>query len=105
MGRSATWTRRGFLQRGAAAVLALAGVPRLVPGQADDKLPEGGAAKDMITPAAQQAINDGLAFLSRNQHDDGSFGSGHYSGNVALTSLGALAMMAGGHQPGRGAYG
>jgi hypothetical protein len=105
MGRSATWTRRGFLQRGAAAVLALAGVPRLVPGQADDKLPEGGAAKDMITPAAQEAINEGLAFLANKQHGNGSFGTGSYEGNVAITSLGALAMMAGGHQPGRGAYG
>src|SRR4029077_1179227 len=28
-----------------------------------------------------------------------------YNGNVAITSLAALAMMSGGHQPGRGPYG
>ena len=59
----------------------------------------------MITPAAQQAIDQGLAHLARNQDRSGSFGSVQYSGNVAITSLSALAMMAGGHQPGRGMYG
>jgi hypothetical protein len=99
------WTRRRFLQRGTAAVLTLAGAPHLVPSLADDKLPEGAASKDMITPAAQQGINEGLAFLERNQNPDGSYGTHHYRGNVAITSLGALAMMAGGSQPGRGPYG
>src|SRR5262249_20265965 len=32
-------------------------------------------------------------------------GTLQYHGNVAITSLAALAMMAGGHQPGRGTYG
>src|SRR5262249_38031292 len=41
----------------------------------------------------------------RRQHADGSYGMGQYQGNVAITSLSALALMAGGHQPGRGAYG
>jgi hypothetical protein len=85
--------------------LALAGMPQRLPGQADDKLPEGSAAKDMITTAAQDAIDHGLAYLKKSQNEDGSFGTRNYEGNVAITSLGALAMMAGGHQPGRGAYG
>jgi hypothetical protein len=87
-------------------VLSLAGGARLLAGADRDTLPDGSAAKDMITPAAQQAIDQGLAYLSRyGQHADGSFGSVQYHGNVAITSLAALAMMAGGHQPGRGAYG
>jgi hypothetical protein len=60
---------------------------------------------DVVTPAAQKAIDQGLDFLSRSQHHDGSFGTGQYHGNVAITSLAALAFMAGGHQPRRGLHG
>jgi hypothetical protein len=99
-------TRRQFLAHTGAAVLGLAGSAR---GLAEDTirnpLPDGSAAKNMITPAAQQAIDQGLAYLAGTQQRDGSFGSGQYLGNVAVGSLAALAMMAGGHQPGRGLYG
>jgi hypothetical protein len=104
-------SRRRFLQTGSAALLMLAGKPVLAPVahardlDIRDKLPDGSAAKDMITSACQQAIDAGLSFLAQNQHADGSFGTGGYQGNVAITSLGALAMMSGGHQPGRGKYG
>src|SRR5260370_35919669 len=103
-------SRRRFFQTGSAALLMLAGkaVSTSVAHARDldirDKLPDGSAAKDMITPACQQAIDAGLSFLAQNQHADGSFGTGGYQGNVAITSLGALAMMSGGHQPGRGKY-
>lgn len=97
------WTRRDFLVRGA-AVAGLTVGARVLGGDDPDRLPDGSAAKDMITPAAQQAIEQGLAYLARKQHHDGSFGAVQYQGNVAITSLAALAMMAGGHQPGRGAY-
>ena len=43
--------------------------------------------------------------LSNEQNDDGSFGERQYRGNVAVTSLAGLALMAAGHQPGRGTYG
>lgn len=100
------WTRRQFLSRGGLGLLALAGSGRWLEGQQQEKMPDGSAAKEMITSAAQQAIDNGLAYLARNQDPkDGSFGTGHYKGNVAITSLAALAMMAGGHLPGRGAYG
>ncbi|MCS7046550.1 MAG: terpene cyclase/mutase family protein, partial [Gemmataceae bacterium] len=59
----------------------------------------------MITPATQEAIDAGLAYLARQQHNDGSFGTNNNVGNVAITSLAGLAFMAGGHQPGRGRYG
>jgi len=98
-------TRRRFLQTGGVAFLSLAAAPGQNLADVRDKLPDGSAAKDMITPACQQAIDAGLAYLAQNQHSDGSFGTGGYEGNVAITSLGALAMMSGGHQPGRGKYG
>jgi hypothetical protein len=59
----------------------------------------------MVTPEAERAIHSGLAYLKSQQGRDGSFGTGKYRGNVAVSSLAGLAMMAGGHQPGRGAYG
>lgn len=99
------WTRRQFFQTTCGALLTAAGGTRLLPGADRDILPDGAAAKDMITPAAQQAIDQGLAYLSRCQHADGSYGIGQYQGNVAITSLAALAMMAGGYHPGRGVYG
>lgn len=98
-------TRRRFLQTSSAGLLTLSSTPARILGDVRDKLPDGSAAKDMITPACQQAIDAGLAFLAQNQHHDGSFGTGGYEGNVAITSLAALAMMSGGHQPGRGKYG
>jgi hypothetical protein len=99
------WTRRQFILRSGTALLALDCGARHLSGADGDALPDGSAAKDMITAEAQHAIDQGLAFLNRCQHFDGSFGSGPYQGNVAVTSLAALAMMAGGHQPGRSAYG
>ena len=52
------------------------------------------------------AITRGLAYLSSHRNRSGSFGTGPgYTGNVAVTSLGALAFMAAGNQPNRGPYG
>lgn len=63
-------------------------------------------ADALATPESERAVERGLAFLGRTQADDGSFGDRQlYRGNVAVTSLAALAFMAGGHQPGRGTYG
>ncbi len=66
-------------------------------------LPEGAA--ELITPDTQKSIELGLAWLSKQQNPDGSYGSGTYRGNIAVTSLSALAMMASGSSPGRGPYG
>ena len=62
-------------------------------------------AAELITAETQRAIENGLAWLAKQQNADGSFGSGAYRGNVAVTSLAALAMMASGSSPGRGRYG
>jgi hypothetical protein len=95
-------TRRQFLAAGVLAGLAAA---RRLARADSDAQPDGSSARGMITPEAQQATDLGLEYLVRHQHPDGSFGTGQYSGNVAITSLAALAFMAGGHQPGRGAHG
>jgi hypothetical protein len=84
--------------------LVLAVALGLVAGP-EKAIPQDDQSKNMITPATQEAIDAGLAYLARTQNDDGSFGTGHWRGNVAVTSLCGLAMMAGGNQPGRGRYG
>src|SRR5919109_3178192 len=86
-------------------MLALAGVGFVAPGLAGDRVPDGNLARGMITPEAQRAIDDGLAYLASQQYENGSFGTGQFQGNVAITSLCGLAFLAGGHQPGRGKYG
>lgn len=61
---------------------------------------------EFITPATQQAINRGLAYLASRQNDDGSFGSGTvFSHNIAVTSLTGIAYLSAGNTPGRGQYG
>jgi len=62
-------------------------------------------AAELITPAADRAIERGLEFLVARQHEDGSFGSGTYRGNVAICGLVGLAFMSNGSTPGRGPYG
>src|SRR5262245_46056520 len=99
------WTRRQFLSRGIGASLTVAGGALTLHALKDDAMPDGSQSRGMITRAAQEAIDLGLAYLAREQHADGSFGTGQHRGNVAITSLAGLAMMSGGHQPGRGRYG
>ena len=62
-------------------------------------------AVELVTPAAEEAIERGLAFLAARQHEDGSFGATTYRGNVAVCALAGLAFMAGGSTPQRGPYG
>ena len=66
-------------------------------------VPEG--TLEMMTPETDKAIKNGLAWLARTQNADGSFGSGTYRGNIAVTSLAGLAFMSSGSSPGRGPYG
>jgi hypothetical protein len=93
-------SRRRFL----AGIAWLTSAPPALLAHADDP-PDDQKPADLITPAAQLAIDRGLDYLARNQHLDGSFGTGQHRGNVAITGLVGLAFMAGGHQPGRGTYG
>jgi hypothetical protein len=97
--------RRRFLYRGAGLGLGLVAAGTGLRALSEDDLPDGSQTRGMITPAAQEAIDRGLAYLEREQHADGSFGTNAHRGNVAITALCGLAFMAGGHQPGRGRYG
>src|SRR5262245_20197213 len=98
-------TRPSFLTLAIAPLLALALFGSAVSAQGGDRVPDGSQAKGMITNEAQKAIDDALAYLASQQANDGSFGTGQFRGNVAITSLVGLAFLAGGHQPGRGKYG
>jgi hypothetical protein len=71
---------------------------------AQGKNPEKTAA-EMVTPAADKAIQEGLAYLAAHQQEDGSFGTGGYRGNVALCALAGLAFISSGSTPDRGPYG
>jgi len=95
--------RRQFLSHSALAVLGLAGT--VLARDTEDSLPDGSDSRGMITPETDRAITVGLTYLKSQQGAGGSFGTNAYRGNVAVTSLAALAMMASGSQPGRGPYG
>ena len=58
-----------------------------------------------ITPALDSAVSDGVVYLASIQEPDGSWVSGRYGKNVAITSLACLALMSDGHIPGRGDLG
>jgi hypothetical protein len=98
------WTRRRFLTQGL-ALLGAAGTVLAQPNQTRDAIPDGSASRGMITNTAEHAIDKGLAYLRAQQGAGGAFGTGGYRGNVAISSLAGLAFLAGGHLPGRGAYG
>ncbi len=92
--------------------LALACVGLAAPAAAEDagKLPPPvrkrvtTATPGLITPETQRAIDRGLEALARMQKSDGSFGSGQYAGNVAVTGIAGLAFLASGSNPGEGKY-
>jgi Prenyltransferase and squalene oxidase repeat len=50
-------------------------------------------ASDLINKDAQKAIDTGLSYLAKQQRADGSFGTGAYAGNVAVTGLVGLAFL------------
>lgn len=66
---------------------------------------EGAGQVVWLTPAAERSVERGLTYLAERQHGDGSFGSGAYRGNVAVTALAAMAFMAEGSLPQRGRFG
>ena len=66
--------------------------------------PERTAVK-MITPVTDQAIGRGLDYLTARQNEDGTFGSGGYRSNVAISALAGMTFISSGSTPGRGPYG
>jgi hypothetical protein len=95
-------TRRQLLR--SAAVLGAGGVAALATHAQDAPTPA--PESDLITSEAQQAIDRGLAYLAATQASDGSYSDSRTGfGNVAITGLAGMALMAGGHQPNRGRFG
>lgn len=98
-----TPSRRTFLR--ASAVGGLAGALAYAGHSQDASAPppatETGA--EFITVQTQAAIESGLAHLSRFLSDDMPDRSSGSS--VGIAALAGLALMAGGHQPGKGRYG
>lgn len=88
-----------------ATLLWLLSAPGLVPAADKSSSDTEVRGAELITPEAQKAIDRGLQFLARQQHDDGSFGSGGYSRNVAVCGLAGMAFMSGGSVAERGPYG
>lgn len=66
--------------------------------------PDTFAGEDLINPATQQLIDRGLEYLERRQRPDGSFGSGQWAGNIAVTSLAGLAFLSSGSTPTEGPH-
>jgi hypothetical protein len=59
-----------------------------------------------ITPAMQESVQRGLAWLAQQQLADGSFGQrDSFGARSAITALAGLAFMSAGNLPGRGKYG
>jgi hypothetical protein len=92
-------TRRRFAQ---SAALGGAGLAAALVGHAQEPAGEA-AGGDAVIPEAQAAIDRGLAYLARSQAADGSHDD-NQGPNVAVAGLAGLALMAGGHQPGRGQH-
>ena len=91
--------RRHFLR--AAALAGVGGSVALL-GHAQDS-PK--VEADLVTSDAQTAIDRGLEYLAASQGADGAFTDKNGGANVAVTALAGLALLAGGHLPGRGKHG
>jgi len=97
-----------MLLMSAAAGSAISAAPAWV--RADRKRsPNEMSAAELFTTETESAVKKGLAHLARRQNlsgaDRGAFGNSTFSAGVAVTGLGGLAFMCGGHAPGEGKYG
>ncbi len=59
----------------------------------------------MFPQSVRLVAERGLSYLAAQQNEDGSFGRGGYSRNVAVCGLCGMAMLASGSTPGRGPFG
>ena len=84
---------------GSAAILAPipSGNPLVLPARADQD--------DAVPANVRQSIDLALAWLAKDQKQDGTFTQGDTAGTTAVPSLVVLAFMARGHVPGQGPYG
>jgi squalene cyclase len=89
--------------RATLAILLACGFLALPGGAQDSTVP---ALPEGITGPARKAIDEGLAFLAREQNAEGSWrtSGGYGSYPVAMTGLSALSLVASGSTPTRGPY-
>src|SRR5262245_46609956 len=100
-------SRRRFLANSIALSAAFrVGVSWAQPKEAPvaDANPEKTAA-EFYTADARAAVEKGLGYLAKQQQEDGSFGSGGDSRNVAVCALSGIAFLSAGSTPGRGPHG
>ena len=97
-------TRRNFLRLSAAGGVAAA-LGATGHGQNPAAKAPSDTGADFITAETEAAIQRGHEFLASHQNGDGSFAEPLSPAAVGITSLAGLALMAGGHMPGRGLYG
>jgi prenyltransferase beta subunit len=96
--------RRTFLSSAARAGIAVAVGTGPVYGQSS-RVGIADLSTNLMTSETLRAISAGLTYLSQHQNEDGSFGRGNYSRNVAICGLAGMAFMASGSTPGRGPFG
>jgi hypothetical protein len=89
------WLLAGLLFIGAGGSLADSG---------DAPPPDSFDESDLLTPAAKAIVSRGLNYLQARQRPDGSYGSGQWAGNIAVTSLVGLAFLSSGSTPQEGPY-
>ena len=103
--RASSAAHRSLRATASIAVVVLAPIAVTGADQRSDRPAPTEVASNLVTPAAEQAIDRGLEYLARHQHPAGSFGSGQYNDNIAVGSLAGLAMLSNGSTPGEGPYG
>jgi hypothetical protein len=64
----------------------------------------GESAELQVTPRQSRAIVKALDYIARKQNRDGSFAATNGQHRAAITGLAGLALLAGGHVPGRGKH-
>ena len=71
----------------------------------EDRLRGASAIAELeVTPEAARAITKALDFIAAQQQRDGSFAANGGQHRAAMTGLAGLALLAGGHTPGRGKH-
>ena len=75
-----------------ALICCVAVLPTNAPQAAAQEEDPERTAVDLLSPEAERSIEKGLKWLAGRQHENGSFGTREYGGNVAICGL-ALGVM------------
>jgi len=97
-----TWLIAAAIAAMTLAVPALAQSKRIT---GESTMGGSGPIKDEMTPEVRERIKKGLAWLAKQQRDDGTFGQNQGYGGTGIIAIAGLAYMADGNMPGEGPYG